>query len=153
MIIAHLSRSLRETFPARASEWALGTILFNWSLVLLFNEALFSAGRSYAVLGQLMGQETWAGLCLVCGGGRLLILAINGAWRRSPHLRALFAFLSCFFWFQITLGMAQAGTQGTGLAVYPVLFLLDAFNTLRAMGEAGLSDRIHGRKQNGPSDA
>lgn len=151
MFIAHLSRSLRETFPGRASEWALGAILFNWSLVLMLNEALFVDGASYSEMADLMGQPTWSTLCLVAGGGRLIVLAINGAWRRSPHMRALFAFLACFFWFQISLALAQSGTQGTGLAVYPVLFLLDAFNTLRAMGEAGLSDRMHGTvARNGP---
>lgn len=137
---------LRQTFPARASEWALSLMLFLWSVILVANVDLFAAGRSYAALSQLMSQESWAMWCLAIGGGRLIILAVNGAWRRSPHLRALGAFLSGLFWFLISIGLLQAGAYNTGLAIYPVLFLLDAFNAIRAMGEAGRSDKIHGSR-------
>lgn len=145
MIWAHFSRSLRETFPTRASEWALGLMLFLWSVILSINPDLFETSNSLAPLGQILSQSTWAVLCLIAGGGRLIMLAVNGAWRRSPHLRAIGAFVSCFFWFQISLGMLQAGTVGTGLAVYPVLFFLDVYNVFRASRDAGSSDRIFSR--------
>lgn len=138
--------SLRATFPTRASEWALAIIMFNWSIVLAVNVDLFATGRSYAALTQLMDQQAWALSCLAIGGGRLVILAVNGAWRRSPHLRALGSFLSGLFWFLISAGILQAGAYNTGLAVYPVLFLLDTFNAIRAMGEAGRSDKLHGMR-------
>lgn len=145
MIWAHITKSLRETFPTRASEWALGVMLFLWAVVLSANPDLFAKNPSFRPLAQIVDQQRWALLCLVVGGGRLLMLAVNGMWRRSPHLRALTAFISCFFWFQISLGFLQAGTFGTGLAVYPVLFALDVYNALRAAGDAGSSDRIHSR--------
>lgn len=149
IVVEHLIRSLRDTFPGRASEWALGFMIFNWSVVLTLNPDLFAQGRSYRELARWADQDTWAAACLVIGGVRLLVLAVNGAWRRSPHARAAAAFVSCFFWFQITLGLLGAGTGGTGLAVYPVLFLLDVFNAIRAIGEAGRSDRIYGRARHG----
>lgn len=149
MIIAHFSQSLRETFPTRASEWALGLMLFLWSVVLIFNADLFASTPSYRVLAQVMPQTTWALLCLIAGGGRLVMLVINGHWRRSPHLRAGAAFISCFFWFQISIGILQAGTFGTGLAIYPVLFALDVYNVFRASGDAGSSDRKSAGARNG----
>lgn len=145
MILTHIGASLRETFPARASEWALGLMLFLWSVILVTNTDLFATSRSYTALLGIMPQRGWAVLCLIGGGGRLIVLAINGAWRRSPHLRAGMAFVGGLFWFSISLGLWQAGTFGTGLAVYPVLFLLDSFNAVRGMGEAGLIDRAHRR--------
>lgn len=145
MIWTHITRSLKETFPTRASEWALGAIIFLWAVMLSANPDLFVESRSFVPLARIFDQDTWTLLCLAIGGGRLLMLAINGAWRRSPHLRAIAAFISCFFWFQISLGFFQAGTYGTGLAVYPVLFALDVYNTFRAAGDAGSSDRIHNR--------
>lgn len=148
-VVDHFIRSMRETFPGRASEWALGLMLFGWSIVLTMNPDLFAEGRSYTELARWAEQDTWAMICLMIGGGRLLVLAINGAWRRSPHARAAAAFISCFFWFQVTLGLLGAGTGGTGLAVYPVLFLLDAFNAIRTIGEAGRTDRIYGRERYG----
>jgi len=137
--------AFRDTFPGRASEWALGLMLFNWSVVLTANPDLFAERPACDAFAAIMEQSAWALLCLTVGGTRLIVLAINGAWRRSPHLRALCAFASCFFWFQITVGLAQSDSLGTGMAIYPVLILLDAFNAIRTMGEAGLSDAIHKR--------
>ncbi len=145
MILAHIKHSLRETFPGRASEWALALVLINWAVVIWLNPGVFQ-GASYKVLAQMADPETWGWLCLTAGGLRFIVLCINGAWRRSPHWRAFFAFVACFFWFQITLGMAQAGTGSTGLAVYPVLLFLDSYNVIRAMGEAGASDKTHKKR-------
>jgi hypothetical protein len=146
MIFAHFTRSLRETFPARASEWALAVIMFNWYIVLHVNDDLFETGATYHALAGIMAQSTWATLCLIVGGGRLIVLAINGAWRRSPHTRAFCAFVSALFWFEISIGAFQGGAYGTGLAVYPVLFILDTINVLRSTGEAGLSDANHAQR-------
>jgi hypothetical protein len=151
MILAHFTQSLRQTFPTRASEWALGLTLFLWSGVLTFNEDLFLINPSFVALSRVAPQPTWAILCMMVGGGRLMMLLVNGAWRRSPHLRAFAAFLSCFFWFEISVGLWQSSPYGigTGLAVYPVLFLLDVYNVFRASGDAGASDRSHSGDRNG----
>ncbi|QKC83290.1 hypothetical protein [Mesorhizobium sp. NZP2077] len=154
MIFAHISRSLRDTFPARASEWALATMLFGWSVILHASPDLFQSGPpTYTALANIMPQSTWAALCLVVGGGRLVVLAVNGAWRRSPHARGLSAFISALFWFEITIGILQGGSYGVGLAVYPVLFLLDCYNVIRAFGEAGRSDANHKRVAGNGTDA
>ncbi|MDS1135167.1 hypothetical protein [Nitratireductor indicus] len=140
MILAHIKRSFRETFPVRASEWALAAMIFNWGIILVFNDDLFASHPSYRVLKDTMAQDCWTVLCLGVGGFRLLVLLINGAWRRSPHLRAAGAFLSILFWFQISMGFALVGTWGTALAVYPVLLLLDSYNAIRAVTDAAVSD-------------
>ena len=49
--------------------------------------------------------------------------------------------MSCFFWFQITLGFAQADIWGTGMAVYPVLLALDGYNVIRAITDAAIVDK------------
>lgn len=152
-IFAHVTKSIRDTFPTRASEWALAAMLFLWSVVLNLNEDLFETGATYGALAAIMPQSKWGNLCLVVGGGRLVVLAINGAWRRSPHLRAGSAFISALFWFEISIGALQGGGFGTALAIYPVLFLLDCFNAIRAFGEAGLSDANHKRMASDGTDS
>lgn len=150
MILRHMGKSFRETFPTRASEWALGTMLTLWGIILTSNTDLFDDSPSLYKLGEFAPQSTWALLCLIAGVGRLAMLAVNGSWRRSPHLRAVSAFISCFFWFKISHGLVEAGTFGTGLAVYPVLFLLDVYNTIRAAGDSGTADRRYTGAHNGP---
>ncbi|KGF71145.1 hypothetical protein LL06_00655 [Hoeflea sp. BAL378] len=153
MDFLHISRSFRQTFAVRASEWALALMLLNWSIVLSASPELFQANANYAPLKAIMDQETLALVCFLAGTGRLLVLMINGAWRRTPHLRAAGAFISCFFWFQITLGFAQAEIWGTGMAVYPVLLMLDAYNVIRAITDAAIIDNHYKRAaSNGPDN-
>jgi len=140
MDFLHISQSFRQTFAVRASEWALSLMLLNWSIVLFASPELFVDRPSYAPLASIMKQETWATICFVAGAGRLIVLLINGSWRRTPHLRASGAFIACFFWFQITLGFAQAETWATGMAIYPVLLALDAYNVIRAITDAAITD-------------
>lgn len=149
MIFTHISRSFRDTFPTRASEWALGTILFVWSILMVFEPNLMNNANLGSLL-ELATQDTWALLAMGVGGGRLLILGINGAWRRSPHLRATAAFISCLFWFQFTISIIQMEMIVTDLAIFPVLFLLDVYNVYCASRDAGNSDRIYtGATRNG----
>ncbi len=143
IMLAHIAQSFRDTFQGRASEWALALVLFNWSVILTVNETLFADSPSFAAFGQIISQDNLAMACGAVGAARLVVLGVNGWWRRSPHLRAVCSFLGAGFWFLITLGLIQAGTMGTGLAVYPVLLLLDSYNVIRAAGEAGIADLHH----------
>lgn len=146
MILAHIKRSFRETFPVRAAEWALAIMIFNWGITLSLNTDLFASQPSYRVLAGTMKQDSWALLCLSVGGIRLIFLLINGAWRRSPHLRAVGAFVSILFWFQISMGFAMAGTWSTAISIYPILLLLDSYNAMRAVGDAAISDKKFKRR-------
>lgn len=143
MLFSYMIRSLRDTFPTRNSEWGLATMLLLWGVILDFDPTLFARSPSFDGMARLFDQSTWAVLCFLTGVGRLAMLTVNGFWRRSPHLRAMGAFLGSGFWFQITLSFLQSETTSTGLAIYPVLFLLDAYNVLRALGDAGHTDKYY----------
>lgn len=145
MTIKHLATSLRHSFEARASEWALSAVLFLWGVVLHQNPTHFETNPAFSGAAMMASQLTWELGCLVVGGGRLLILGMNGTVRRSPHLRALMAFVSCFFWMQVSLGILMSGVGSTGLAVYPILLLLDSYNVIRASREAGTLDHVYKR--------
>lgn len=140
MLFAHITKSFRETFPARASEWALAVMLMNWAIVLTLLPNVFEQQAYFAPMNALMKQTSWAYVCLAVSAVRLTVLIVNGMLKRSPHLRALTSFFSALVWFEISIGFLQTGSPTTGLAIYPVLFALDTFNTARAMGDAKLAD-------------
>jgi hypothetical protein len=83
---------------------------------------------------------------LVIGVTRVGALMINGTFpqfRWSPHLRLVMAGLSCFIWFQITLGLLVNDEPTAMVAVYPQLFLFDLYNLFLAASETGAAERLH----------
>lgn len=131
---------LTHSFPVRVMEWLLAGIMLSWAIVCFNLTPEDWAGPLYAGLRRLGDNHTWGGIAFIIATIRLACLGINGAWRPSPHLRALGAFLSCFMWLQISLGIFAADLRATGMAVYPWLLLADIYNVFRASFDARVSD-------------
>lgn len=129
----------QQTFPLRVAEWAAAGILITLGVVLLNNPEIFGLVQHEA-MRRLAPQPVWGWACFVVGLIRFMALVINGAWRASPHIRAVCAFMSCFVWLQFSLGLAASSVVTTGLAVYPWLLLLDIHNVFRASADARLAD-------------
>lgn len=126
-------------FAPRASEWTTSVILFLWSAIVLYTE-----GRApQAIYAEMFNLTAWAMIFGVVSAIRMIILYVNGALRRSPHLRSGFSFISCFAWFQITIYFFGAATLTTALAVYPVLLILDFYNAYRIAVEARITDESY----------
>jgi hypothetical protein len=135
---------LTKTFPIRVTEWLLAGIMFSWSIVCWNLSAHDWSSPIYSGLSRLAEQNTWAFFAFWIGAMRIAALTINGAWRPSPHLRAVGAFLACFMWLQISLGLMTSDIKATGLAVFPWLLLADIYNVFRASHDARISDdRAH----------
>lgn len=132
--------SLHEHFPIRVSDWLLSVILFSWGLTVLFLDPAVWALPIYSGLDSLASQGTWASLAIALGAARLGALFVNGAVRRSPHLRAVGAFLAIFIWVQISLGSMTSEAAGAAVAIYPWLVFADMFNVYRAARDARQSD-------------
>lgn len=142
MLIAHIRENFRSAFYPRMSEWACALMIFNWGVILRYNETVMSLNPSFDGMLQVAQQSTWSTACIWLGGLRLTVLLINGAWRRSPHLRGITAFLCIFIWFQVVLSVSQ--TFGTGMAVYPVILLTELLNVMRSFQDARLVDDAFG---------
>lgn len=140
MVIIHAWQSLSDTFEARASEWAMSAAILCLGLVCVVNTELFLAPNFHG-LTEWLSQQTWAILFLLVGTARLTVLLINGAYWRTPQFRSIFAFISAGVWFQLLLGFAA--NISFALAIMPFLFLLDAYNALRAAREAGIGLLFH----------
>lgn len=140
MIIAHIRDNFAAAFFPRLAEWVAAGVLLALGLMLSFNADLMAKamaageGGGYAFLLTIAGQGVWATTLTVFGTARMLILLINGAWRKSPVARAVTAFLSCFFWTQIVLSFQP--TFGFAFVMACGWLLTDIVNIMRAARDA-----------------
>jgi len=152
MILARIATGITKHLPARASEWALALILLIWALNCSFTPGYLDR-PAWQMLAAHGSQLLWGCAALIVAVLRLLALIINGtfadtAWsRRSPHVRAAMAFLSCFFWLSQALSIWATGTTATGLSASAVYFALDIYNIVRTSTDARHADEAwkHGR--------
>lgn len=131
---------LSKTFPIRVTEWLLAGIMLSWAISCWHLTPADWSSPIYSGLARIAEQNTWAFYAFWIGVIRLAALTINGAWRPSPHLRAAGAFLACFMWLQISLGLLVSDVGVTEVAIFPWLLLADIYNVFRASHDARLSD-------------
>lgn len=136
MILAHIRTTFADAFFPRLSEWIAAFVLTALGWMLLVNDDLMASttARGYALMLAIASQHTWAVMMILFGLSRLTVLAINGAWRRSPLARGFAAFLACFFWTQITLSFAP--TFGFAFIMACGFLGMDLINTFRSMRDA-----------------
>lgn len=149
VVFAHIRDSFADAFFPRLGEWWTAGLLLALGFVLTGNPDLMATSKSnaYQLMMMIASQSTWATVMKVFAAGRLIILVINGAWRRSPHFRAIGAFLTCFFWMQITLSVAS--TAGFLFIFSAGVLILDFANFIRAMRDARTVDHAYAGKKNG----
>lgn len=142
MILVHSWESLQTSFPTRANEWYLGLAMTVLGVVFLINPILFlTYPGPLAGLASFADQRTWCVICLGLGMLRLVALTINGLWWRSPSIRCVMAFLSCFVWWQLAWGLI--GNIGIASAFLPLCVVFDAWNAIRCGRKAGVSEYVH----------
>lgn len=132
--------SLLKTFPIRVCEWLLAGLMVTWGIAAWNHSDAEWANPIYAGLARIADQHAWGAIVTTIGILRLVALFRNGGWNPSPHLRAAGAFLACFGWLQISLGLFAAPVLSTGIAIYPWLLAADIYNVFRAAHDARLVD-------------
>jgi hypothetical protein len=132
--------SLHEHFKIRLTDWLLSAILLSWGMALFAVNPKVWLLPTFSGLSSIAGQFTWAVVATGLALARLGALFVNGAVRRSPHLRLIGAFLSIFIWVQLSLGVLFGDLVGPGIAIFPWLALADMLNVHRAAQDAWTSD-------------
>lgn len=147
MILAQIRTHFADAFFPRWAEWvAAGTIfMLGWMLSVNDNLMATSTGKGYHLMLEIASQPTWAVALAIFGLMRLLVLLINGLWRRSPWARAISAVFSCFFWTQITLSFAPI--FGFAFILAGGFLLMDLVNIVRAMRDARTVDDAYARRR------
>ena len=145
MMISHIRQNFAAAFFPRLSEWLASFVLMGTGWMLAANADLMANAKTqaYQLMLLIAPQATWSVVLLFFALCRLVVLLINGAWRRSPYLRAGMAFLSCFFWTQITLSFAP--TFGFAFVLACGWLGMDMINIMRAMRDARTIDHAHAR--------
>jgi hypothetical protein len=141
MLITRINR-LKEGFHNRIPEWQNAIIMVCWGVILLLPYHTFDL-PSYVVMRQVASEGYWGAGAAGLGAARIIVLIINGAWRRNAHARGLCAFLSCFVWLQVSFGLFGSGIVAPGLAVYCMLFAVDAYTCYRCAATAREADEAH----------
>lgn len=143
LILAHIRSNFAASFFPRMSEWAAAVAVFAVGVVLWSNPTLMQSTttKAYGMMLMVAEQATWSKALMAFGGARLIVLAINGAWRRSPHARTVMAVLSCFPLY--TIAMSFLPTQGIAMVLAFVVLGMDVVNAVRAAGDARTIDYAH----------
>lgn len=142
IVLTDFRRHFSNAFFPRLSEWMMAGHLLLLGYILTINTMLMQTGKeSHRFLLMIADQNGWAIMLLLLGLVRFIILIINGAYRRSPHLRALTAVLSCFVWFQVAVSFYSI--MGWAFAAYAIASITDLMNIMRCMRDARIVDDAH----------
>lgn len=149
MFFAHIRDNFAAAFFPRLSEWACASAVFGVGVVLDINSDLMATTHSsaYVLMLSIASQTAWAKAMVIFGLCRLLVLLVNGAWRRSPHLRSIMAILSCFPLY--TIAMSFMPIFGIAMVFAWVILGMDVINAVRAAGDARIVDHAHARGKDG----
>lgn len=147
MILAHIRTRFADAFFPRLLEWQAAFVMAAGGVLMIMNADLMQDSRvGYDLMLRWATQATWGQFALTLGGLRLAVLLVNGAWRRSPHARAMAAFLSCAVWFPLYTSLSAAA--GWGMVLAGGMLIGDLLNVVRTMRDARIVDETYRRGAN-----
>ena len=133
---------LHKTFRERSAEWVQSGICTFWGQVVLLSPGAF-ARPSYAALSNMLPEQVWGWLAFLIGLFSLIVLFINGAWRRTPALRMAFSFVRLVIWAGLLMGTLSMDWSSpsmatfAGLLTHELICLYFASRDRRAVSLAG----------------
>lgn len=140
---------LRGRFRERAPEWVTTIGMLWWGFVALLMPQLFNQPYFYP-LNLIMAQPFWAIVTILVGMGGIMALTINGLWRPSGHIRAIFAICRVTIWSTLLVASLTTAGRQLGVPTFAMLMTLDTFALWWASGDAKLADEIaKKRKEHG----
>lgn len=148
MIFAHIRTRFADAFFPRMMEWQAASVMAWGGFMMFANDDLMATSpKAYTLMLAWASQPVWAWFASILGVSRLIVLIVNGAWRRSPHARAVTAFLACGMWFPLCVSFSV--TAGWAFVLALGMLAGDALNIIRTARDARIVDDMHSR----PRDA
>lgn len=147
MLRSLLTLSIRPiSVHPRLSEWHLSFAMFLSGLVFLFWDSFHIP--AFEAVNRVAPDWVWGFSMIILGVTRIVVLYINGAWSRSPHLRSVLAAISSIVWMGLLTSLLAFSTP---LLVVPFIFsaiIVDQISAFRAAQDARVRDENGTR--NGP---
>lgn len=113
-----------ERQPTRQVEYLLAWSGLIWSLAVL-KPGRILAGAQYEYLLAIAPEVLWGMVGVMLGVLRLVALAINGAWRRTPGLRFIGGATGLIWW--LVLAALYSLAVQKGAADFPMRHVLGVF--------------------------
>jgi hypothetical protein len=139
MIVAKGFRGVGESLQIRLFEWATGLTMMSGGVILLLPFETFQ-NPAYEPMSRIMREDGWGSLMLLLGALRIVVLFVNGAWRRCSHARATLALFHMAIWFTLFLCFLHIGTVGLGLAFAIGLCFGELLTIIRSVAVAATTD-------------
>lgn len=137
---------LRGKFRERAPEWITSIGMLWWGVITLMIPGLFNQPFFYP-LSLFMSQPFWGITASLVGFGAAISLLINGVWRPTAHIRAIFAILKITVWASLLLASLTTAGRTLGVPTFAMLMSLDILSLWWAAGDARLADDIAKKKR------
>ena len=140
MIVTRITR-LQKSFNTRFCEWMLAFIMFGLGLMYALPEPSMAA-PAMMQMTYTMPEQAWAVVSIVLGVARILVLGINGAWKKQGHARAVLGILCLLIWTQTAIVFLNYPPASPGDIIFPIFVISELFLIFRAAKEAGTIDVV-----------
>lgn len=149
-----MRRRVLASAPQRAVEYLLAWLMVGWGATLVATDAIMTTSL-YGPLLAIMSEEAWGWFAILIGVARILSLAVNGAWRRTPLLRFAGAALGLMGWLVLgalyLVAVRQGATPVPMLGFFPGLIFFECYSCYRcgidmsAQGSFGSAPSVEAR--------
>ena len=140
MIVTRITR-LQKSLNTRFCEWMLAFIMLGLGLMYALPEASMAA-PAMMQMTYTMPETAWGIVSVVIGGVRILVLGINGAWKKQGHARAVLGILCLLVWTQTAIVFLNYPPASPGDIIFPIFVISELFLIFRAAKEAGVIDVV-----------
>jgi hypothetical protein len=113
-----------ERHPTRTVEHMLAWSTFVWSMAVAWPGKML-IGAQYEYLIAIAPEAVWGSVGVCLATARLVALAINGAWRRTPGLRFVGA-MSGLIWWLVLSALYWVAIE-KGAPDFPMRYMLGVF--------------------------
>lgn len=132
-------------FKKRFTEWLTGISASIWGLIALLEIKIFYTSPLFSSMTQIMPGPFWAYMAFLAGILKCIFLIVNGAWRRSAHLRTFGSIITFTIWSFILVGYLKAGYVSPNAVLPLALMAADIFSIWNSAAEAKRADIVNGK--------